>query len=95
MNKCATNEAERNHPMNNIDLVDQMLGIEKLHVIGSDLVGAVQINLYVESRLTVASFPDRGHISEQDYYLSEIRMIWDFPIAERHYYLSYLARRFK
>jgi transposase len=81
--------------MDNNDLLNQLLGIEKLHVVRSEFVGEGQINLYVESSLPVASCPECGQISEQVHDLSEVQMIRDLPIAERRCYLSYRARRFK
>jgi transposase len=81
--------------MNNNDLLNQLLGIEKLCVVGSEFVGEGQINLYVESSMPVGSCPECGHISEQVHDLSEEQMIRDLPIAERRCYLSYRARRFK
>ena len=81
--------------MDNNDLLNQLLGIEKLHVVRSEFVGEGQINLYVESSMPVASCPECGQISEQVHDLSEVQMIRDLPIVERRCYLSYRARRFK
>ena len=58
--------------MNNNDLLEQLLGIEKLRIVKSDIVGEGQINLHIESRLPVASCPDCGQISEQVHDLSEV-----------------------
>jgi len=77
------------------ELLDRLLGIEKLRVVRSEFVGEGQINLYVESSLPVASCPECGQISEQVHDLSEVQMIRDLPIAERRCYLSYRARRFE
>jgi transposase len=95
MNKCATIETERNRAMDTNELLNQLLGIEKLRVVRSEIVGEGQINLYVESSLPVASCPECGQISEQVHDLSEVQMIRDLPIAERRCYLSYRARRFE
>ena len=81
--------------MDNNELLNQLLGIEKLHVVRSEFVGEGRINLYVESSLAVASCPECGQISEQIHDLSEVQMIRDLPIVERRCYLSYRARRFK
>ena len=95
MNKCATIETERDRAMETNELLDQLLGIAKLRVVRSEFVGEGQINLYVESRVPVASCPECGQISEQVHDLSEVQMIRDLPIAERRCYLSYRARRFE
>jgi len=81
--------------MNNNDFLNKLLDIEKLHVTRSEFVGKAQINLFVESTVPVASCPDCGHISEQVHDSSEVQMIRDLPMVERHCYLSYRARRFK
>jgi transposase len=81
--------------MDNTELLNQLLGIEKLHVVRSEFIGEGQINLYVESSLPVASCPECEQISEQVHDLSEVQMVRDLPIAERRCYLSYRARRFK
>lgn len=81
--------------MNNNDFLNKLLDIEKLHVVRSEFVGKEQINLLVESTVPVASCPDCGHISEQVHDVSEVQMIRDLPIVERHCYLGYQARRFK
>jgi transposase len=68
--------------MDSNDLLNELLGIEKLQVVRSEFVGEGQINLYVESNLPVASCPECGQISEQVHDLSEVQMIRDLPIAE-------------
>jgi transposase len=81
--------------MNNNDFLNELLDIEKLHVVRSEFVGREQINLFVESTLPVASCPDCGHITNQVHDLSEVQMLRDLPIGERRCYLIYRARRFK
>ena len=81
--------------MNNNDFLNELLDIEKLHVVRSEFVGREQINLFVESTLPVASCPDCGHITNQVHDLSEVQMLRDLPIGERCCYLIYRARRFK
>lgn len=81
--------------MNNNDFLNEMLDIEKLHVVRSEFAGKERINLFVESTLSVASCPDCGHITDQVHDLSEVQMIRDLPIGKRRCYLSYRARRFK
>jgi transposase len=81
--------------MNNNDFLNELLDIEKLHVVRSEFVGREQINLFVESTLPVASCPDCGHITNQVHDLSEVQMLRDLPIGERRCHLIYRARRFK
>ena len=81
--------------MNSNELLNQLLGIKKLHVIRSDFIGEEKLHLMVVSTLPVASCPDCGHISNQMHDESEAQMIRDLPIAERQCYLVYRARRFK
>jgi transposase len=81
--------------MRDNDFLNELLDIEKLHVVRSEFVGREQIHLFVESRLPVASCPDCGHITNQVHDLSEVQMLRDLPIGERRCYLIYRARRFK
>jgi len=81
--------------MNNNDLLNKLLGIQKLNVVRSEFIGEEKLNLIVVSTLPVASCPDCGHISNQAHDESEVQMIRDLPIAERRCYLLYRARRFK
>jgi transposase len=81
--------------MNNNDFLNELLDIEKLHVARSEFAGKEQINLFVESTLSVASCPDCGHITNQIHDLSEVQMLRDLPIGERRCYLIYRARRFR
>jgi len=81
--------------MNNSELLNRLLGIQKLHVVKSDFIGEEKIHLEVESILSVASCPECGRVSDQIHDESEAQMIRDLSIAERRCYLVYRARRFK
>jgi transposase len=81
--------------MNNNELLNRLLGIQKLHVVKSDFIGEEKLHLEVVSTLTVASCPDCGQVSDQAHDESEAQMIRDLAIAERQSYLVYRARRFK
>ncbi len=81
--------------MNNNELLNRLLGIQKLHVVKSDFIGEEKLHLEVASTLSVANCPDCGQISDQVHDESEAQMIRDLAIAERQSYLVYRARRFK
>lgn len=81
--------------MNTSELLNRLLGIQKLHVVKSDFIGEEKLHLEVESTLSVASCPDCGQVSDQIHDESEAQMIRDLSIAERRCYLVYRARRFK
>lgn len=81
--------------MNHTDLLNQLLGIEKLRVTDSEFVAVEQLHLFVESTLALAICPECGQVSEQVHDLSEAQMIRDLPIAVRRCYLNYRARRFE
>jgi transposase len=81
--------------MNNSELLNRMLGIQKLHVVKSDFIGEEKLHLEIVSTLSVASCPDCGRVSNQIHDESEAQMIRDLSIAERQCYLVYRARRFK
>ena len=81
--------------MNNNELLNRLLGIQKLQVIKSEFIGEERLHLEVASTLSVASCPDCGQVSEQVHDESEAQMIRDLSIAERQCYLVYRARRFK
>ena len=81
--------------MNNNELLNQLLGIQNLHVVKSDFIGEEKLHLEVGSTLPVASCPDCGRVSNQVHDESEVQMIRDLSIAERQSYLVYRARRFK
>src|SRR5829696_587233 len=81
--------------MNNSELLNQLLGIQKLHVVKSDFIGAEKLHLEVVSTLPVGSCPDCGRVSNQVHDESEAQMIRDLSIADRQSYLVYRARRFK
>jgi transposase len=81
--------------MNNNELLNRLLGIQKLQVTKSDFIGEERLHLDVVSTLSVASCPNCGQISDQVHDESEAQMIRDLSIAERQCYLVYRARRFK
>ena len=81
--------------MNNSELLNQLLGIQKLHVVKSDFIGEEQLHLEIVSTVSVASCPECGQVSDQIHDESEAQMIRDLSIAERRCYLVYRARRFK
>ncbi len=81
--------------MNNNELLNRLLGIQKLQVIKSDFIGEERVHLEVASILSVASCPDCGQLSNLVHDESEAQMIRDLSIAERQCYLVYRARRFK
>lgn len=81
--------------MNKNELLNRLLGIQKLQVIKSEFIGEERLHLEVASTLSVASCPDCGQVSEQVHDESEAQMIRDLSIAERQCYLVYRARRFK
>lgn len=81
--------------MNNNELLNRLLGIQKLHVVKSDFIGEEKLHLEVVSTLSVASCPDCGQISNLVHDESEAQLIRDLSIAERQCYLVYRARRFK
>ena len=81
--------------MNNNELLNQLLGIPKLHVLKSEFIGEAKLHVMVASTLRVASCADCGRVSNQVHDESEVQMIRDLSIAERQCYLVYRARRFK
>lgn len=81
--------------MNNNELLNQLLGIQNLHVVKSDFIGEEKLHLEVVSTVPVGSCPDCGRISTQVHDESEAQMIRDLSIAERQGYLIHRARRFK
>lgn len=81
--------------MNKNELLNRLLGIEKLHVMKSDFIGEEKLHLDVVSTLPVASCPECGQVSNQVHDESEPQIIRDLSIAERQCFLVYRARRFK
>ena len=81
--------------MNNNELLNRLLGIQKLQVMKSEFIGEERLHLEVVSTVSVASCPDCGQVSSQVHDESEAQMIRDLSIAERQCYLVYRARRFK
>jgi transposase len=81
--------------MNNNELLNRLLGIQKLQVVKSDFIGEEKLHLEVVSTLSVASCPDCGQLSNLVHDESEAQLIRDLSIAERQCYLVYRARRFK
>ena len=81
--------------MNNNELLNQLVGIQKLRVMKSEFIGEEQLHLEVVSTVSIASCPECGQVSDQIHDESEAQMIRDLSIAERRCYLVYRARRFK
>jgi transposase len=81
--------------MNNHELLNKLVGIAKLDVVKSELIGEEKLHLEIVSTLSVASCPDCGRVSDRVHDESEAQMIRDLSIAERQCYLVYRARRFK
>lgn len=81
--------------MNNNELLNKLLGISKLLVLKSDLIGEEKLHLEVASTLAVASCPDCGQVSNLVHDESEAQMVRDLSISERQCFLVYRARRFK
>lgn len=77
------------------DFLNELLGIEKLRVTGSEIHDPKQITLFVESIEEVAVCPECGQLSLQVHGLCEEQVIRDLPYGERRCYLSYRARRFR
>lgn len=76
------------------DLLSELLGIDKLRVMRTEIDSAEQITLFVESGEEVAVCPECKHLSLQVHGLCEKQLIHDLSYGERHCYLSYQARRF-
>jgi transposase len=81
--------------MNNNELLNRLLGIQKLQVVKSDFIGEEKLHLEVVSTVSVASCPECGQVSDQIHDESEAQLIRDLSVAERRCYLVYRARRFK
>ena len=81
--------------MNNNELLNRLLGIQKLQVVKSDFIGEEKLHLEVASTLTVASCPNCGQVSNLVHDESEAQLIRDLSIVERQCYLVHRARRFK
>jgi len=81
--------------MNNNELLNRLLGIQKLYVVKSDFIGEEKLHLEVVSTLSVASCPECGWVSDQVHDEGEAQMLRDLSIVERQSYLVYRARRFK
>lgn len=77
------------------DFVDELLGIKKLHVMHTEINGAEQITLFVESIEEAAVCPECGELSIQEHGLCEEQLIRDLSYGERRCYLSYRAQRFR
>lgn len=77
------------------NFVDELLGIEKLRVLRTEINDAEQITLFVESIEEVAVCPECGQLSLQEHGLCEEQLIRDLSYGERRCYLSYRARRYR
>ncbi len=76
-------------------LMTQVLGIEKLAVSGSKIVGAEEIYLNVEPVLKVGICPDCNKISLNEHDRGDEQQIRDLTIAGRRCWLLYRPRRFR
>ena len=83
------------------DLLSELLGIDKLRVIRTEIDSAEQITLFVESVEEVAVCPEckqlslQIHVSLQIHGLCDRQLIHDLSYGERRCYLSYQAQRFR
>jgi transposase len=75
--------------------LSELLGIDKLRVTRTEIIGAEQIKLFVESVEEVGICPECRQISLQIHGLCEEQLIRDLAYGERRCYLSYRARRFR
>jgi transposase len=77
------------------DLLSELLGIDKLCVMRTEIESAEQITLFVESVEEVAVCPEYKQLSLQVHGLCDKQLIHDLSYGERRCYLSYQARRFR
>jgi transposase len=80
--------------MNNNEIVNKMLNLDKVQVTHADFEDAEKVTLYVESTLAAGICPECGKICSKVHDLSEAQMIRDLSVADRRCYLSYQARRY-
>jgi transposase len=81
--------------MNSDEFLSELLGIDKLRVTRTEISGAEQIKLFVESIEEAGICPECRQISIQIHGLCEEQLIRDLAYGERRCYLSYRARRFR
>lgn len=81
--------------MSNQGFLSELLGIDKLRVTGTEIRGAEQVQLFVESVEEAGICPECRQISLQVHGLCEEQLIRDLAYGERRCYLSYRARRFR
>jgi transposase len=81
--------------MDSPDFLNELLGIDKLRVTGTEISGSEQIKLFVESVEEAGICPGCRKISIQIHGLCEEQLIRDLAYGERRCYLSYRARRFR
>jgi transposase len=81
--------------MENNELLNELLGINKLRVIGSEIVNVEEIKFEVESIEEAAICPECHEISIKVHGFCEEQSIRDLAYGERRCYLSYRARRFR
>ncbi len=81
--------------MDENQLLTQVLGIEKLAVSGSKIVGAEEIYLNVDPLLKVGICPDCKKISLHEHDRGDEQQIRDLTIAGRRCWLLYRPRRFR
>lgn len=76
-------------------ILTQLLGINKLQVVGSQFIGTGEIHLNIKPTVEVAACPDCGKISLQEHDRGEEQKVRDLAIAERRCWLVYHPRRFR
>jgi hypothetical protein len=62
---CANVGVERSSPMDNNELLNELLGIPELYVLKSDFIGEEKLHLMAASMLPVAGCPDCGRVSNR------------------------------
>lgn len=81
--------------MDENQILTQLLGINKLKVTGSTIVGSEEIDLNVESILKVAACPECSAISLHEHDRGDEQKVRDLAVAERRCWLIYRPRRFR
>lgn len=80
--------------MNNNEVVNKLLNLDKVQVTQMEFAGDERVTLFVESTHEIAICSECRQASNSLHDLSATQMIRDLSIAERRCYLSYRARRF-
>lgn len=81
--------------MPDYQLLTELLGLPNVRVTHYQLVGAGQINLFVESTLPAAVCPECQQVSLSVHETGERQAIRDLPLWQRNCWLHYAPRRFK